>query len=50
VRLAEISFPDLPIARQWFLFYTGDSVPRGAAATVFDFILARGGRFLPGGR
>ncbi len=46
-RLVCIPYADLPIRRQWFLMHEQSRVPRGASATVHDFIIAQKGAFLP---
>ncbi len=46
-RLVELHAPGMPILRKWFLLHRTDQLPRGAVATVRDFIDAQGGAFLP---
>jgi len=46
-RLATIDLGDLPIVRQWFLLHEARTVPTGAGAVVYQFILDQKGDFLP---
>lgn len=46
-RLVALNAPGMPILRKWFLLHRTDQPPRGAVATVRDFIGAQGGAFLP---
>lgn len=46
-RLAALPAPGMPIIRKWFLLHRTDQPPRGAVATVSDFIVALNGGFLP---
>lgn len=46
-RLAQLAAPGMPLVRKWFLIHRTDQPPRGAVATVLEFIVALEGGFLP---
>jgi DNA-binding transcriptional LysR family regulator len=46
-RLTQLAAPGMPLTRKWFVIHRADQPPRGAVATVLDFVVALDGAFLP---